>query len=206
MSTTPGLTGTPVNRTLLSLLVLFLVGLTGCDESPLTADAQPAAASAEAEKESPRSFAVSGTGVHYFTTAVIHSQTPTETGMVQRSSDVVQLSGDLDGYVLYHPTSVFDFAAGTLTNTGTQVFSGTVAGSGPVILHDDTFVFESDLETGATTGTVHFGRSLDAPRRSGWFECDLDVVGTGLTPAGDGAVDYAGTCVARGSFSQDGTQ
>jgi len=191
-----------VNRTLLSLLVLSFVGLSGCDEAPLTADAQPAAPSAESSKDSPLAFDVSGTGVHYFTTAVVHSQTPTETGMVQRSSDIIQLSGDLDGYVLYHPTSVFDFEAGTLTNTGTQVFSGTVAGSAPVILHDDTYVFESDLETGATTGEVHFGRSLDAPSRSGWFECDLDVVGTGLTPAGDGAVAYTGTCVARGNISQ----
>jgi hypothetical protein len=41
--------------------------------------------------------------VHYFTTAMIHSQTPTATGMIQRSTDIIELSGDLKGRVLYHP-------------------------------------------------------------------------------------------------------
>ena len=119
--------------------------------------------------------------------------------MIQRSSDIIQLSGDIEGYVLYHPTSVFDFANGTLVNTGTQVFSGTIAGSAPVLLHDDTFRFESDLATGATTGEVHFRRSKDAPHPGSWFDCDLDIVGTGLTPEGDAMVDYSGTCVPRGN-------
>ena len=142
-------------------------------------------------------FAVSGTGIHYFTTAVVHGQEPTGTGLVQRSSDIIQLDGDLQGYILYHPTSVFDFADSTLVNTGTQVFSGTVGDSEPVVLHDDTFRFESDLATGATTGEVHLRRSDDAPSET-WFECDLDVIGTGLSPEGDGLVDYAGPCVAQG--------
>ena len=48
---------------------------------------------------------VSGRAVHYFTTAIIHSQTPTATGMIQRSTDIIELTGDLRGRVLYHPTS-----------------------------------------------------------------------------------------------------
>ena len=167
---------------LLSTLLALAFLLAGCDST----SAQPEATGT--------SFAVAGTGVHYFTTAVVHSQTPTETGVVQRSSDIIRLSGDLDGYILYHPTSVIDTEAGTLVNTGTQVFSGTVKGSDPVLLHDDTYRFESDLQTGATTGTVRLGPSDDAPAGSGWFVCDLAVVGTGLTADGDATVDYTGTC------------
>jgi hypothetical protein len=119
--------------------------------------------------------------------------------MIQRSTDITELTGDLSGYILYHPTSVFDYGAGTLVNTGTQLFSGSIAGSAPVLLHDDTFRFESDLATGATTGEVFLGRSNDAPTRGGWYECTLDVVGTGLTPEGDGMVDYSGECTPRGN-------
>jgi hypothetical protein len=137
---------------------------------------------------------VTGEGVHWFTTAIVHSQEETQTGMIQRSSDVVQLSGDLVGFLLYHPTSTFDFANGTLTNTGTQLFSGTVLGSEPVLLHDDRFRFEVDLETGATTGEVHLGRSRDAAHEGHWYECSLNVVGTGMTPAGDATFTYDGEC------------
>ena len=141
---------------------------------------------------------VEGTGIHHFTTAVVHSQEPTPTGMIQRSTDTVSLSGDLNGRILYHPTSVFDFANETLTNTGTQVFSGTVLGSDPVILHDDRFRFEVDLATGATTGQVHLSRSNDAPHPGSWYDCDLEVTGTGQTADGDATFDYTGTCMRRG--------
>lgn len=151
-----------------------------------------------------RTYEVSGEGVHYFTTAAIHAQEPSATGMTQRSSDVIRLTGDLDGWILYHPTTVFDYAAGTMVNTGTQLFSGTVLGSQPVILHDDNFRFEVELETGATRGEVYLGRSDDAPHRGLWFECDLDVVGTGLTDEGDGAVSYTGSCTAFGRASLPG--
>jgi hypothetical protein len=142
--------------------------------------------------------AVSGEGVHFFTTAIAHSQEPTESGMIQRSSDIVTLSGDLEGHILYHATSTFDFAAGTLVNTGSQMFSGTILGSDPVILHDDRFVFEVDLATGATIGEVYLGRSKDAPHPGWWWECDLDVVGTGLTEDGDATVVYTGECRRMG--------
>jgi hypothetical protein len=144
-----------------------------------------------------RTIAVTGTAIHFLSTAAVHSQQPTQTGMVQRSSEVIRLVGDLDGYILYHPTSTFDFAAGTLTNTGTQFFAGTVAGSAPLILHDDTYRFVVQLATGETLGEVHLSRSRDAQGR-GWFSCDLTVVGTGMTAEGDVTADYSGECAWYG--------
>ena len=171
----------------------------GCSESEAATSPTPPTATATPSGAPIRSFDVSGSAVHFFSTAVTHSQEERPEGSIQRSTDIIRLTGDLDGYVLYHPTTVIDFAAGTLVNTGTQIFSGTVAGEGPVLLHDDTFRFEVRLATGETRGTVHLGRSLDAPRPSGWFECDLDIVGTGLTPEGDGLADYSGSCRQYGA-------
>src|SRR5688572_17407971 len=108
---------------------------------------------------------VSGKAVHHFTTAIIHSETPTPTGKIQRSTDIIDLSGDLKGRVLYHPTSVIDTVKGTLVNTGNQVFSGTVLGSEPVLLHDDKFRFQVDLKTGGMeSGEVHLSNSLAGPK------------------------------------------
>jgi hypothetical protein len=143
-------------------------------------------------------FSVSGSGVHFFSEAIVHSQEGTPTGMTQRSTDTVKLTGDLSGYILYHATTEFDFVGNTLVNTGTQFFSGTIAGSDPVVLRDDEFRFDVDLSTGATTGEVHLSRSNDAPHKGHWYECDLVVVGTGLTPDGDSTVDYSGECTRRG--------
>ena len=142
-----------------------------------------------------RTRAVSGRAVHYFTTAMIHSQTPTATGMIQRSTDIIELSGDVKGRVLYHPTSVFDFVKGTLVNTGNQVFSGTVLGSAPVLLHDDEFRFEVNLNTGGLeTGEVHLSDRIAGPR----IRCDLVAVGAGETTLeGDAIVDYTGTCTFK---------
>ena len=143
----------------------------------------------------PVTRSVSGSAVHFFTTAIVHSQTPTETGMIQRSTDIIELSGDLKGRVLYHPISVFDFAKGTLVNTGHQVFSGTVLGSAPVLLHDDEFRFEVDLNTGGLeSGEVHLSDRIAGPK----IRCDLVVVGAGAkTPEGNGIVDYRGTCTFK---------
>ena len=44
--------------------------------------------------------------------------------MIQKSTETVELTGDLKGRVLYHVTSVFDFVQGTLVNTGDQVYLG----------------------------------------------------------------------------------
>lgn len=141
------------------------------------------------------SRSVAGTAIHYFTTAMIHSQKSTATGMIQRSTDIIELSGDLKGRVLYHPTSVFDFVKGTLVNTGNQVFSGTVLGSDPVLLHDDEFRFEVDLKSGGLeAGEVHLSDRIAGPR----IRCDLIAVGAGATtPEGNSIVDYSGTCTFK---------
>lgn len=80
---------------------------------------------------------VSSSGAHKFSSAIVHAVTQTDVGLIQRSTETVELAGDLEGRVLYPPVSVFDFAAGTLTNTGHQVFSGAVLGQGPVLVHDN---------------------------------------------------------------------
>lgn len=133
---------------------------------------------------------VTGSGVHFFTTAIVHSQEPTPTGMVQRSTETVDLSGDLTGRILYQPVSVFDFANGTLVNTGRQVFSGTVLGSDPALLYDDEFRFDVNLTTGETTGKVYLTDRIAGPRA----RCELDIVGTGLTAEGNATFDYTGQC------------
>jgi hypothetical protein len=143
----------------------------------------------------PLTRSVSGTAVHHFTTAIIHSETPTATGKVQRSTDIIDLSGDLKGRVLYHPTTVIDTVKARLVNTGSQVFSGTVLGSEPVLLYDDRFRFEVDLKTGGVeSGEVHLSNNLAGPS----VRCDLVVVGAGAkTPEGDGIVQYRGTCTFK---------
>lgn len=135
---------------------------------------------------------VSGVGTHYFSTAIVHSVQPTATGFIQRSSETVELEGDLVGRVLYHPVSEFDFAAGTLTNTGNQVFSGTVLGSSLVLLHDDQFHVEVNLINGTTYGQMYlFDRLGGAKTR-----CQLELFGVGQqTPEGDAIVDYFGHCL-----------
>ena len=182
------------------VLVLAAAAVLACDApatAPTATHEAPSIASL-ASAGPATSFAVSGTSVHHVSTGIVHAQEPTATGYVQRATEVVRLSGDLDGWVLYHPTSVFDFDAGTLVNTGTQIFSGTVAGSGPLLLHDDTFRFEVDLATGATVGEVHLGRNQDAPRTGHWYACDLEVVDTGQSPEGDYLGAYTGTCTRYG--------
>jgi hypothetical protein len=133
---------------------------------------------------------VSGSGVHFLKTAIVHSVTPTATGLIQRSTETVDLTGDLTGRILYHPTSVIDFLTQTLVNTGHQVFSGTVLGSEPVMLHDDTFRFDIDLRTGTGIGLVHLTDRIDGPK----VRCDLTVVSNGMTADGTAAADYAGEC------------
>jgi hypothetical protein len=185
-----------------SVLLIAAATLVACDEGTTSpqapSEAQHVSAPLSAAKGAP--IQVSGTAVHYFSTAIVHSQQPVTDGMIQRSTDIVQLSGDMDGYVVYHVTSDFDFAAGTLVNTGTQIFSGTVAGSKPLILHDDSFRFDIDLATGATTGVARLSRSGDAPHKGGWYECDLSIVVTGVTPEGDNLSDYTGTCTRYGNI------
>jgi hypothetical protein len=149
---------------------------------------------AAGQNQSDKIVPVTGSGVHYLASAIIHSTEPTAEGFIQRSTDMVELSGDLRGMVLYHPVSVFDFVNGTLVNTGHQVFSGTVLGSAPVLLLDDEFRFEVDLATGATTGEVHLVQALAGPK----VRCHLTITGTGMTPEGNATVAYEGECRFRG--------
>lgn len=137
---------------------------------------------------------VSGSGVHKFSSAIVHAVTETDVGFIQRSTETVELTGDLDGRLLYHPVSVFDFAAGTLTNTGHQVFSGTVLGQGPVLVHDNEFRFDVDFATGRTTGIVFLENRIAGPD----IRCHLEVVGVGaMDENGDALVDYTGRCRIR---------
>lgn len=183
-----------------SALLLTLPVLAGCsDSTDPQGPTEPAASASVAAAASSPPIPVSGSAVFFASTAVVHSEEPTETGMIQRSTAVVKLSGDVSGWVLFHPTSVFDFVNGTLVNTGTQIFAGTIAGSDPVVLHDDQFRFDVDLATGATVGEIVFSRSNDAPHKGGWYECRLGMVATGMTPEGDITSDLSGTCRARGN-------
>ena len=147
-------------------------------------------AGAEVQAEAETVQPVSGSGVHFLTTAIVHSAIPTATGLIQRSTETVDLTGDLKGRILYHPTSVIDFSTHTLVNTGHQVFSGTVLGSEPVLLHDDTFRFDIDLLTGTGTGTVRLVDRIDGPK----VRCDLSIVSIGMTADGNVAAEYTGEC------------
>ena len=141
-----------------------------------------------------RTIAVSGSGFDDLANAIVHSQVPTPTGMVQQSTEIVELFGDLRGRVLYHVTSAFDFVNGTLVNTGDQVFSGTVAGSRPVMIHDDQFRFEVNLITGSESGTVFLFDHIAGPK----VRCALHVVGTGPNGSGNPTFTYSGECTFRG--------
>jgi hypothetical protein len=137
---------------------------------------------------------VAGNGFDDLANALVHWQKPTSTGMMQQSTEIVELFGDLRGRVLYHVTTVIDFASGTLVNTGDQVYSGTVAGSAPVLIHDDQFRFDVNLVTGKETGQVFLFNHIAGPK----VRCQLDVVGTGINGDGNPKFDYTGECVFRG--------
>lgn len=145
---------------------------------------------------------VAGSGLDHLDTAIVHSKVDTPTGMIQKSTETVELSGDLKGRVLYHVTSVFDFVHGTLVNTGDQVYSGTIAGSAPVMIHDDQFRFDVNLVTGQESGQVHFFNHIAGPK----VRCQLKVVGTGINTDGNPTFDYTGTCTFRGGGSPQDRQ
>lgn len=133
---------------------------------------------------------VAGSGVHYMTTTIVHSRQPTDTGMIQTSTETIDLNGDLTGRILYQPTTVIDYAAQTLVNTGHQVFSGTVLGSAPVMLHDDQFRFEVNLATGTGAGKVYLSDNIAGPK----IRCELDVTAMGLNSEGNVIANYTGFC------------
>jgi hypothetical protein len=137
---------------------------------------------------------VAGNGVDLLNGAIVHSVEATQTGIIQRSTETVELYGDLRGRVLYHVTSVFDFENGVLTNTGDQVYSGTIAGSDPVMIHDDQFRFDVSLLTGAEAGSVYLFKNIAGPK----VRCTLQVFGTGLNGDGNPTFGYTGECSFRG--------
>jgi hypothetical protein len=137
---------------------------------------------------------VAGTGVDHLDTAIVHSKQETPTGLIQKSTETVELDGSLKGRVLYHVTSVFDFVRGTLVNTGDQVYSGTIAGSAPVMIHDDQFRFEVNLNTGKESGQVYLFDHIAGPK----VRCKLDVTGTGSNVEGNPTFTYTGQCTFRG--------
>lgn len=137
---------------------------------------------------------VAGTGFDDLKNAIVHWNKPTSTGLIQQSTEIVELHGDLRGRVLYHVTSVFDFVNGTLVNTGDQVYPGTIAGSAPVMIHDDQFRFEVDLVTGKETGQVFLFNHIAGPK----VRCTLQGVGTGLNAEGNPTFNYSGECTFRG--------
>ena len=141
--------------------------------------------------------AVTGTGVDYLTSAMIHSTKPTPSGFVRQSTEIVELSGDMKGRVLYHVTTVMDTVRGKLVNTGDQVYSGTVAGSAPVMIHDDRFHFEVDLKTGHEQGRVYLLNHIVGPK----VQCELHVVGTGMNGDGNPTFTYSGECNFSGKES-----
>ena len=136
-------------------------------------------------------IAVAGSGIDHLTTAVIHSLRGKPHGTIQQSTEIVDLAGDLVGRVLYHVTTVVDSLNGTLVNTGDQVYSGTIAGSAPVLIHDNRFRFDVNLKTGRETGRVYLLDHIAGPR----VQCTLDVVGTGLNPEGNPTFTYTGRCI-----------
>ena len=137
---------------------------------------------------------VAGTGFDDLKNAIVHWQKPTPTGSIQQSTEIVELFGDLRGRVLYHVTTVIDSANGTLVNTGHQVYSGSIAGSMPVVIHDDQFRFELDLATGKETGQVFLFNHIAGPK----VRCTLEVTGTGLNADGNPRFTYSGECAFRG--------
>ena len=137
---------------------------------------------------------VAGTGFDDLKNAIVHWQKPTPTGSIQQSTEIVELYGDLRGRVLYHVTTVIDSVNHTLVNTGHQVYSGTIAGSAPVMIHDDQFRFEVDLNTGKETGQVFLFNHIAGPK----VRCTLEGVGTGLNADGNPTFTYTGACIFRG--------
>jgi len=137
-----------------------------------------------------RTVQVSGHGVDLLNGALVHSEERTPTGLRRQSTEIVELEGDLHGRVLYQVATLIDDTAHTLVNTGEQVYSGTVAGSAPVLLRDDQFRFEVNLASGAEHGRVYLVHHLAGPP----VRCTLDVTGSGRDAAGNPTFSYRGSC------------
>ena len=160
-----------------------------------SADARAVGNATEAQRhDGSTTVQVAGSGWDSLNTALVNSQELTQTGLIQKSTEIVELRGDLKGRVLYHVTSVFDFVDNTLVNTGDQVYSGTILGSSPVMIHDDQFRFEINLATGQESGQVYLFDHIAGPK----VRCALNVVGTGLNTDDNPTFTYSGRCTFRG--------
>jgi hypothetical protein len=144
---------------------------------------------------SKRTLSVAGHGVDLVNGAVLYSKTPTAEGFVQQSTEIVELEGDLHGRVLYQVTSRVDERRKRLVNTGNQVYSGTIAGSGPVMLYDDQFRFEADLASGEESGSVFLVHPIAGPQAA----CTLKVSGSGPDGQGNPTFTYHGQCTFSGA-------
>ena len=136
---------------------------------------------------------VSGTAIHFESEGIEHSVEPTATGFIRRSTDIVELSGDLKGRALFQPVSEVNLVEATMVNTGHQVFSGTVLDSEPVIIADRNFIFNVDLNTGETSGVIFLMQRVAGQR----IRCLLFMQGTGRTPEGYNLSNYWGNCRLR---------
>jgi hypothetical protein len=162
-----------VNRLLFAMMLIGFAGVVMAEEG-----------------QTGHTVQVSGTGVDLLNGTVVHSKKETATGIVQHGTEVVELSGDLTGKVLYHVTTVIDNQKQTLTNTGDQVFSGTIKGSESVMLHDSRFKFVVNLATGAEAGSVYLSDHIAGPA----VTCELKVTGSGKAADGNPTFNYTGSC------------
>ena len=74
------------------------------------------------------------------------------------------------------------------------MYSGTIAGSAPVMIHDDGFRFGVNLVTGEEAGRVFLFNHIAGPK----VRCALEIVGTVLNAEGNPTFDYSGKCTFRG--------
>ena len=170
----------------LSLLVFFILFLTSAATVVFADDDE-----ACDDRPGYQRVEVSGTGVHDFSTQIVHRSKQTGSGKREVTTESIELWGDLEGRVLYQPRGVYNFNKGTLVNTGNQVFSGTIKGSRPVMLYDDAFRFEVNLFTGAVRGEVYLTQHVSGPKMS----CELIVVDDGVRPSdGQPLFRYDGFC------------
>lgn len=149
-----------------------------------------AAIAGEGGLSSKRSVQVVGNGTDLLNGAIVHSKRQTPNGFVQKSTEIVELKGDLIGRVLYHVTSTFDLTNDRLVNMGDQVFSGTIANSDPVMIHDARFRFDVNLKTGVEAGSVYLFDHIAGPK----VRCTLHVVGTGKDADANPTFNYNGHC------------
>jgi hypothetical protein len=138
---------------------------------------------------------VRGTGTDFLNGELVHLKSATPTGELRKSTGIAELRGDLIGRILYHLTAELDYTKGTLVKTGDQVFSGTIAGSEPVLIHDSKFRTEINLTTGAESGSVYLFDHITGPS----VQCELRITGTGVNADGNRTFSYEGTCTFAGT-------